>query len=379
MRLVSVLFLALLLAFLPAAAEAETVSLPDAEAAASAVLAEPHTSTRLWANRADERYLVAGLGKMPAILTLAQAFDDGTILGSAQMRVSSHAAGIGGPTAFLEANEEIDAATLMEAAVMISAGDAIMTLGENLYGSESVFVDNINVTLRQIGLSVTLGDALGTDAAFSAWDLAMIGKAASQSKTFLQYSRLYLNTIVHEDGRETELVSANRLLKSYAGCIGLLTGSSAEVGYCGVFLAERNGMRLIAVVTGADNASARASAACALLDYGFANFRTSTLVSADRPVAEGIEVRSGSVRTVDLVAREDIVALLRTADGEPTQTRDFPEWLDAPLDANVSVGTVTFADASGETIASVPVYPSVSVEAFGIADILRRIVSAFLA
>lgn len=379
MRRIFVFVAALSLLSIPALASANQPTLPDAEAVSAAVLVEPETCTRLWANRADERYIVAGLSKLPALLTLAQAFDDGAIDASTAMRVSSHASEIAGPTAFLEANEEIDAGTLMKAAVMISAGDAIMTLGENVYGSESVFVDNINVTLRQLGLTASLSDAMGSAAGLTAWDLALLGRAAAESDTFLQYSRMYYDGIQHSDGRETELVSANRLLKSYAGCIGLQTGSSAEVGYGGVFLIERNGMRLIAVVLGAKNASERAGAACALLDYGFATYRTQTLAAIGKPVEKNIPVRNGNVKVIDLVVREDVTIIAQTAGGELTQSLDLPEILEAPLDASVSVGTVTFTNASGEVVASVPVYPSVPVEAFGITDLLRRIIAAFLA
>jgi len=379
MRRISVFFMVLLLLSFPALASASQATLPDAEAVSAALLVEPETCTRLWANRADEQYVVAGLSKLPALLTLAQAFDDGAIDASAKMRVSERAAGVPGPTAFLEANEELDAGTLMKAAVMISAGDAIMTLGENAYGSESVFVDNINVTLRQLGLTVALTDAMGTGAGFSAWDISLLGMAAAKSDTFLGCSRIFYDEIQHSDGRETELVSANRLLKSYAGCIGLQTGSSSEVGYGGVFLVERNGMRLIAVVLGAQNASTRAGAATTLLDYGFATFRTQTLVAAGKPIKTNVPVRNGNVKVIDLVARENVTTIARTADGDLTQTFELPEYLEAPLDVTVSVGTVTFANASGEVIATAPLYPSVPVEAFGIKDILRRVIAAFLA
>ena len=101
----------------------------------AAVLIESTSGTVLCGENENAACSVAGLSKFPALLTLAQAFDAGTIRDEVPMRVSGRAAAIGGPTAFLDSGEELAAAELMKAAVMISAGDAIMTLGEGAYGS----------------------------------------------------------------------------------------------------------------------------------------------------------------------------------------------------------------------------------------------------
>lgn len=363
----------------PSDARAQNVSLPDAESASAAVLMEATCGARLWANNADERLAVAGLSKLPALLTLAQAFDDGSIDGSAVMRVSDYAASATGPTAFLEANEQIDAASLLKAAVMISAGDAILTLGENAYGSESVFVENINITMRQLGLSISLSDALGTNLTLTAWDLASLGAAASKSESFSRNCCLFLDSIVHSDGRETELVSANRLLKSYSGCTGLITGSSAEVGYCGVFLAERNGMRLLCAVIGSQDALARAAAASVLLDYGFAGFRIQRIAKANEVVYAEVPVRAGDVRFVDLITLEDAVLVTPASEAQLSKTESIPAILDAPLSTSVAAGTIEYQNTAGETVASVELFPSRDVAAFSVKDIIVRILSSFIA
>ena len=228
-RLLAILTLICTACYASAAMAAVDVSM--AGAGVSAVLMEPETQTRLFDGGADERHSVAGLVKLPAILTLAQAFDEGTVQEETKVHVSERAAGVGGPTAFLERGEEISSGELIKAAVMISAGDAIMALGESVYGSESVFTENINVTLRQLGLSANATDVLGTGLRFSPWELATLGRGALKSDTFMRYAALYMDSISHGDGRETELVNANRLIRNYAGCTGLLTGSSPEDVY----------------------------------------------------------------------------------------------------------------------------------------------------
>ena len=344
----------------------------------AAVLIESTSGTVLCGENENAACSVAGLSKFPALLTLAQAFDAGTIRDEAPMRVSGRAAAIGGPTAFLDSGEELAAAELMKAAVMISAGDAIMALGEGAYGSESVFVENINATLRLAGVDSTVTDALGTGLTLSAAELARLGAAAAKSPAFTRYSGLYLDRLVHADGRETELVNANRLVRSYAGCIGLLTGSSASDGYCGIFAAAKSGTECIAVVIGARDTAARFSAAAGLLDYGFATYRTETLAAAGETILPGVPVEDGTLHQVDLVVHEPVVLLLMRTAERPSAVKDVPERLIAPLSADDPVGEVRFVDGNGEVLARSKLYPAESVPAFRLMDILHAIARDFL-
>ena len=69
----------------------------------------PGRGEPLLEKKGDEPMEVAGLRKLPAVLTLCRAFDSGLIEDTAGMQVSPRAAGISGPTAFLEAGERIEA------------------------------------------------------------------------------------------------------------------------------------------------------------------------------------------------------------------------------------------------------------------------------
>lgn len=374
-----IFLLALAVLLPPTASLAEDPVLTETDALKGAVLMEADSGARLWGMEADRAGSVSGLGKLPAILTLSQSVDDGSVSEDAVLRTSERAAGTPGPTAFLSAGEQISARELMKAAVMISAGDAILTLGEAAYGSESMFVENINVTMKQLGLSVAVTDALGTGLAISPGELALLGAAAANSPTFTKYCMLYMDGVTHEDGRETELVNANRLIKSYPGCRGLLTGSSPADGYCGVFAAARGGATLIAVVTGAENAARRTAAGTALLDYGFANFRFEKICGAGEPLIAAVPVRDGNVRTVDLVPREDVTVILKSKQGKLTERAVPPAYLTAPLYADVTVMEAAYLDESGAVLATVPLYPDRDVPAYGVKDILLRIMGLFVA
>ena len=340
-------------------------------------LSLPGRAEPLLEKKGNEPMAVAGLRKLPAVLTLCRAFDSGLISESTGMQVSPHAASISGPTAFLEAGERIEAGELLKAAVMISAGDAIVTLGENAFGSESVFVNNIQVTLKELGVERTLTDCLGTGTAFSAADLCAIGAAAAKSQHFCRWSGQYLEHIVHSGGRETELVNANRMIRSYSGCFGLMTGSQKEEGYSGVFAVKRQEAVYVVAVIGAKSSENRFAAAGALFDYAFATFQPVRLTGAGESVAADWPVQGGDRDGVDLVAHEDASLLLNRQAGQVERRLDVEEPLTAPLSAGETVGSAVFT-LGGEEVFSVPLYPAADVASHALPDLLRRVAASYL-
>ena len=335
-------------------------------------LALPGRAEPLLDKKGAEGMAVAGLRKLPAVLTLCRAFDSGLIQESTGMQVSPRAAAVSGPTAFLESGERIEAGELLKAAVMISAGDAIVTLGENAFGSESVFLNNIQVTLKELGVDRVLTDCLGTGTAFSARDLCAFGAAAVKSEHFCRWSGQYMEHIVHAGGRETELVNANRMIRSYTGCLGLMTGSQKEEGYSGVFAVRRQDVVYVAAVIGAKSSEARFAAAGALFDYAFATFQPVHLSGAGEVVAPDWPVLYGDRPTVDLVAHEGATLLLSKQAGKVERRLYVPDPLTAPLSGLEPVGTAVFS-LGGEEVCTVALYPAADVISHSLVDLLRRI------
>ena len=340
-------------------------------------LSLPGREAPLLDKKGGETMAVAGLRKLPAVLTLCRAFDKGLISESAGMQVSPHAASIPGPTAFLESGERIDAGSLLMAAVMISAGDAIVTLGENAFGSESVFLNNIQVTLKELGVKRTLTDCLGSGTAFSARDLCAMGTAAVKSEHFCRWSGQYREHIVHAGGRETELVNANRMIRSYSGCFGLMTGSQKEEGYTGVFAVKRQEVVYVAAIIGAKSSEERFAAAGALFDYAFATFQPVRLTGAQEVVAPDWPVLYGDRDAVDLVAHEDASLLLAKQAGKVERRLDVPDPLIAPLFTEDPVGNAVFT-LGGEEVYTVALYPAADVVSHSLLDLLRRIDADYL-
>ncbi len=355
--------------------EQPAVSMEDAS---GALLVEASTQQPLLEKSADTPQSVAGLVKLPAILVLCEAVDNGALDLTSDLMVSDRAASIGGPTAFIEAGETISAAPLMKAAVMISAGDAILALGEAAFGSESALADRVRERMTDLGIDATFDNALGTGAKLSSKQLAILGAALMKSPCFAAHSKLTLEGISHQDGRETELVNANRMLRTYAGCVGVMTGSSPEDGYCGIFYVIRGDTHLLCVALGCRNANTRFALAGNMLDQVFATKKAQCLANAGDVIAESVRVQGGSRREVNLIAKDTVVLLLNKTEPALTPVKNIPSSLQAPLNAGDVVGSVSYQTADGTEMGRVELVPQTAVEQAFLRDVIRQVLLGFL-
>lgn len=343
----------------------------------AALLMESNSGRIVYEHEADVELNAAGLCRLPALLVICEAVDKGEFSLDTQITVSSEAAAVRGPTAFVEANEVISAGDLLKSAVMICAGDAIHALAYTLSGSEKAFVDKVNARLKDLGVTAQVSTLLGENTKFTANQLAAIGKMLAKSKAFTSYSNIYLDGIKHSDGRETELVNYNRLLKNYSGCFGLSTGSSPDAGYCGVFAVTRNNMTYICVIVGAANSSERFSAATALLDYGFSAFKLTQFAEAGKVVFENVPVKGGIRRTVNLICKESVSFLGASAAAYDIKG-EAPESIDAPVDVKKPIMTVDILDSEGKKAGEMPLYAQEPVDQAGLFDFMMKVLWGWL-
>jgi len=380
-RAAPALLLALLLclpyrtAFAATSATAPPVSMKDA---AGALLVEASTQQPLQEQNADTARPVAGLSKLPAILVLSEAVDQGKLDLKSDISVSQRAASVGGPTAFIESGELVPAGNLMKAACMICAGDAVTALGEALCGTETAFVERINARLKELGVDANYTNAVGQDVALSPRQLAVIGAALMQSPAFTAHSKLTLENFTHADGRETELVNANRMLRSYAGCGGVATGSSPSDGYGGVFAVTRGDTQLICVVLGCQNSSSRFSLASGLLDQAFATMKAQKLAKKGDVIEENVRVKGGKQRAVNLVAKDTVVLLLDKSDPALVSVENIPEELNAPVTTGDVVGTISYQTPDGVEKGKVELVPQEDVGQAFLREIIRELFLSFM-
>ena len=97
----------------------------------------------------------------------------------------------------------------------------------------------------------------------------------------------------------------NKLLRRDASVDGMKTGYTRSAGYCLVATAQRDGTRLIAVVTGAKSDDDRNNAASALLNYGFRFFEERLVIESGKGYGQA-QVWKGNADSVQMVARDQI-------------------------------------------------------------------------
>ena len=251
---------------------AETVPAVTAEAA---VVMDMDTGQVLYGKAEHERRPPASLTKvMTGYLAAKQPNLQQTVT------VSAEAAATGESSLDLKAGDQLAFADLLHGALMKSANDACVALAEQIAGSEAAFVHNMNLQACLLGCANTnFCNTNGLPAEnhySSAYDLAVMTRAAMQNETFAQIVQQQKYMVRWLDGRQLLVHNTNRLLREYPGAIGVKTGTTNEAGQCLIAVAEKAGNRIIVVVLKSKN---RFLDAVRLLDYGLSSERKSGILS----------------------------------------------------------------------------------------------------
>ncbi len=242
-------------------------------AAKSYVLMEPKTGQVLLQGNANEALPPASITKIMSILLVLEAIDAGKFTLDTVITASDHACSMGGSQIWLEPGETMTVHELLKAAVIASANDATVALGEAVAGSEEGFVALMNQRAAELGMQDThFENATGLDAPghlTSALDVGKMSCELLKHDLIKSYSTVWMDSL--REG-EIGLVNTNKLVRYYEGCIGLKTGTTSGAGHCLSAAAQRGELQLVAVVMGSANSNDRFNSARKLLDYGFANW-----------------------------------------------------------------------------------------------------------
>jgi len=195
----------------------------------------------------------------------------------------------------------------------------------------------------------------------SATDISLL--ASALIREFPDYYKWYSQRQFTYNG----ITQANRnsLLWRDESVDGMKTGYTENAGYCLVSSAERDGMRLIAVVLGTASPAARANESAALLNYGFRFYETMLLWEQGEIVASK-RVWKGVADEVDLVTPDAIyVTIPRGSAAQLETVIDAPERLVAPIYANTALASASIS-VGGKVVRSTKLYNGEAVEETGI-------------
>ena len=279
--------------------------------AKSVILMEVNTGKILYEDNADEALPPASITKIMSLLLVMEAIDRGDFDLQTVISASEHACSMGGSQIWLEPGESMEVDSLLKAAVIASANDATVALGEAIAGSEEGFVALMNERAKELGMTNTnFINCTGLDAEghlTSAHDVGIMSCELIKHDLIKDYSTVWMDTL--RNG-ESELVNTNKLVRFYEGTTGLKTGTTSTAGYCLSATAERNGMALAAVVMGGDTSNDRFNGAKKLLDYGFVNYTFSKVdANLDKDIV--VEIDKGTEKELSLDAKGTVNLLMK--------------------------------------------------------------------
>jgi len=335
-------------------------AVPPKLAFKSHYLVDFDTGAVLVSNAADTMLAPASLTKLMTAYVVFGAIESGSIRLDDRVRISEKAWRMRGTRMFIEVNSEVGVEDLIRGMLIQSGNDASVALAEHVAGSVDAFVVEMNTAAEKLKLtnsSFRNPHGLPARGHYStARDLAVL------AKTIIEEHPEFYSLYAEREFTYNEIKQLNRnaLLWRDAGVDGLKTGYTNDAGYCVVTSAQRDGMRLIAVVLGAPTARARNDGAQKLLEYGFANFETHQLYSAGQELDDA-RVRGGESQFAALGIAEDVfVTIPRGTYAQLAASMDVLAELAAPLSRGTRVGEVKISLA-GAQLAKSPVVVLTSV------------------
>lgn len=343
----------------------------------SAYLVDAVTFTPLYAKNENERLPIASMVKIMTVLLTLEAVDRGELSLDEKVPVSENAASMGGSQVFLDAGTEHRVGDLLKSVIVASANDSCVALAERVSGSVEGFVSDMNARAAELGMKDTrFANCTGLPAAESfstAHDVALMFREVIRHPVYFEDAGVWLEDYVHPDGRTTVMTNTNKLVKFYNGCDGGKTGFTSEAKFCLAATAERDGMRVIAVVAGADSSKSRFNAVSSMFNHAFGSFKAEKLLGAGELAAQRVKVAGGKERSVGVTVSEDIVRLAPRSDKAAAELRlELPDKVKAPVRKGDVVGK-GYVVVDGTAVREFDLVAAEDVARASIWDLFRRI------
>lgn len=248
--------------------------------AASAILMDADTGTILYAKNIHEEEYPASTTKLMTCLLVMEK--EGVSLNDmisfsteAVYSVPSDGSNMG-----IDAGDAMTLEECLYGILLISANEISNAVGEYVAGDAQSFVDLMNERARELGcLNTHFNNAHGytdPDHYTSAYDLALIAREFFKNELLSKISRTLTYHWYPTDTQPDDMLlsTKNYFVRGIYECEGLVgskTGYTDESRNVLVTCAERNGMKLIAVIM-KEETPYQYEDTLALFDYGFSNF-----------------------------------------------------------------------------------------------------------
>lgn len=341
------------------------------------------TGTVLCAYNENQRMPIASMVKIMTLLLAFEAVESGQLCYEQELLISDTASGMGGSQMFLDANKEYKVEDLIKGVTVCSANDAAAALAESIAGSIEAFVALMNQKARSLGMNDTVfcntTGLPGGEQYSTARDVSVMTRELLKHKDYYKYTGIWMEDYAHPDGRITQMVNTNKLVRFYKGCDSGKTGFTNEAMFCLSASASRNNMRVVATVLGGADSKTRFKAVTDMFNYAFANYEQRVIVKENELIANDIVVKNGREERVEIYCDADLkVFAAKKKQNEYSVACDFYENLKAPIKAGSAVGKIKVLDKDGNIISECNLRVKNDVEKATYLDAIRKLLKNWL-
>lgn len=307
---------------------------------------EAETGAILFEKDIHKQRSPASMVKMMLMLIVMEKIHAGELHLSDTITASAHASKMGGSQVYLREGETFTLEEMMKAIVVASANDACAAVSEHISGTIEGFVELMNERAKALHLSDThfetvhgLPPSNGTPSDLtSAHDLALLARELTKHPEIFSWGAIKEDSL--RDGKFV-LTNTNKLIYNFPGADGFKTGFHHDAGFNITATAQRDGLRMIAVVMGAPTSQVRFEEARRLLSMGFNSYRKMVVVRKDTPIGPEIQVSGSTVRKFRAVAQEDLAIVVKKgAEKQLVTDVQVPANIAAPAHRGQAIGEV---------------------------------------
>lgn len=320
------------------------------------ILAETNTGRIIYERNADERIYPASLTKLMTAILVVENCELDEIVTVSENAVISVPSGY--VNANLQVGEELTVEDLLYVMLIPSANDAANALAEHVGGNIESFSTMMNSRAKELGCTgsnFTNPSGLHQEEHYTTTkDLFLISQNVISNNLIKKilgtttYTLPSTNkyTATQRTFTTTNYMIRKSLTKYYCDyCIGAKTGYTGEAKNCVVEFANKDGIKLTAIVMG-ENAKVKGQKfldAKEMFEYVFENYENKKVATKDEKY-ETVRVNNGTKDTRDLevIYKNDINIL--KAQNNITEIEKSVEYtnLKAPIQKGNTVGKITY-------------------------------------
>ena len=304
-----------------------------------AIVVDFDSADILLEKNATERMVPSSMTKMMTSYLIEEKIKKSEISYDTEFLISEKAWRMAGSKTFVPLGEMVRSGDLLKGIIIQSGNDACVAAAEGLYGSEELFVDEMNKKAKEFGMKNThFTNSSGWPDAnhySTAYDLAIL--SSEIIKDHMEFYPLYSEKsfTFGKDQKGRPITQGNRntlLYKKDTGCDGIKTGHTEEGGFGIAASFLDNGKRYIMVVNGLSSMKERTYEALVLLHWVKQNFEHKKLYAKGDIVEKAAPVLFGVKDTIPLIVEEDVVILVPKSEQNNINIKiDFVNPIPAPF------------------------------------------------